>query len=287
MYIRCWGSRGSIPVSGSDYIVYGGDTTCMEIRSKNGDLIVVDAGTGIRALGNSLIRENLNSFDMLFTHAHWDHLMGFPFFKPLFKKGTTITIRCDSFTKKKVKDIFTGLMERPYFPVQLNDKDIRARLSFRKIPKSAFAIGPITITSIPLSHPKDGGFGFCFEEDGKRFVFLTDNELGYVHNGGRSFEEYCEFCKDADLLIHDAEYEDREYQNILKTSEEPWGHSILSDTVRLGLCAGVKQLGLFHLNVMRTDSRVDAILKKARVKIARAQNSMKCFAVGSSFTMNL
>ncbi len=287
MYIRCWGSRGSIPVSGKEYNKYGGDTTCLEIRSCNNDLIIVDAGTGIRALGNNLIKENIHAFDMLFTHAHWDHLMGFPFFKPIFRKGITITIRCNSFNRKSVKNIFDGLMDRPYFPVQLSDKDIRADIAFKKIPGRPFTIGSVTITAIPLSHPKDGGCGFRFEENGKSFVFLTDNELGYVHNGGRTFDEYREFCKYADLLIHDAEYEDDEYRNILKISEEPWGHSALSDVVRLALSAEVKKLGLFHLNVMRTDKKVDAMVAKARTRFKKAKKKIECCAVGPAFEISL
>jgi len=287
MYIRCWGSRGSIPVSGKEYLKYGGDTTCMEIRSKKGDVIIVDAGTGIRSLGNKLISENIDTFHILFTHAHWDHLMGFPFFKPIFMRGTTMYIRSSSFNKKSIRDVFEGLMERPYFPVQLADKDIRSRISFRKIPNSSFKIGSITIRPVPLSHPKDGGFGFRFEEDGKSFVFLTDNELGHVHKGGLGFGGYLQFCRGADLLIHDAEYEDREYQKILKTSEEPWGHSVVSDVIELGLGAGVKKLGLFHINAMRTDTRMDEMVARARKIIAQKGSAMQCFGVGSSFSFTL
>jgi phosphoribosyl 1,2-cyclic phosphodiesterase len=259
----------------------------MEIRSKKGNLIVIDAGTGIRKLGNKLVHEKNLSMTMLFTHAHWDHLMGFPFFKPIFKKGMKITILSNKFNKPSVKTLFNGLMDRPFFPVQLSDKDIHASLAFKSIPQKPFTIGTITIHPINLSHPKDGGTGFRFEEDGKSFVFLTDNELGYVHKGGRTFEEYRTFCKDADLLIHDAEYEDKEYQKILKYSEEPWGHSILSDVIRLGIGARVARLGLFHLNAMRTDRKVDAMVKKARSAIVKKNTTMKCFAVGSSFEIIL
>lgn len=287
MYIRCWGSRGSIPVSGKDYVKYGGDTTCLEIRSKSGDLIIVDAGTGIRPLGNKLVKESINTFDILFTHAHWDHIMGFPFFKPLFIKGNTIKIRSYPFNKSSIKSIFSGLMARPYFPVQFTDKDIRAQIFFRKIPQNPFKIGSVKISTIPLSHPKDGGFGFRFEENGKKFVFLTDNELGHVHKGGCTADEYCSFSEGADLLIHDAEYEEKEYKQILKTSEEPWGHSVISDVIHLGLDAGVKRLGLFHLNALRTDDRVDVLVEKAENSIARKKKKMICFAVGSSFEITL
>jgi len=93
MYIKCWGSRGSIPVSGMEYIKYGGDTTCIEIRTKDDKIIIVDAGTGIRRLGNQLIKEERYSYDIIFTHAHWDHLMGLPFFKPLYLEQADIRLR--------------------------------------------------------------------------------------------------------------------------------------------------------------------------------------------------
>jgi phosphoribosyl 1,2-cyclic phosphodiesterase len=287
MHIRCWGSRGSIPVSGKEYIRYGGDTTCVEIRTRSGHRIIIDAGTGIRSLGNQMVRDKINTIDMLFTHAHWDHLLGFPFFKPIFRTGTAITIRCNSLNNKTGKALFEELMSRPFFPVQLHDRDIKASLIFKKIPQKPFAIGSATVRTIPLSHPKDGGTGFRFEEDGKSFVFLTDNELGFIHNGGRTFDEYCSFCSEADLLIHDAEYEEKEYRTILKYSEEHWGHSTVSDALRLGLCAGVKKLGLFHLNAMRTDEQVDTIVRNARAYIKTTRMAMECFAVGSSFEVSL
>ena len=209
------------------------------------------------------------------------------FFKPIFKKGTRICIHSNVFNKHSVRTIFEGLMDRPYFPVQLKDKDIRAKITFRKTPSKPFKVGSISIHPIPLSHPKDGGYGFRFVENGKSFVFLTDNELGHVHNGGLAFNEYLELCKGVDLLIHDAEYEDQEYQQILKTSEEPWGHSVLSDVARLAVEADVKQLGLFHLNAMRTDERVDVMVKKAKEILTRKKKKTKCFAVGSSFEIML
>jgi ribonuclease BN (tRNA processing enzyme) len=178
-------------------------------------------------------------------------------------------------------------MSRPYFPVQLDDKDIRASLTFKKITNRVLSIGPITIRNIPLSHPKDGGFGFKFEENNKTFVFLTDNELGYVHKGGCTFDDYCEFSKNADLLIHDAEYTRNEYHKILQTSEEPWGHSVVTDVLEMGMKANVKQLGLFHLNAARTDDAVDAIVKEANTILAKGHKNIKCFSVGYTFETTL
>ncbi len=283
MYIRCWGSRGSIPVSGKEYLKYGGDTTCIEVRSKTNDLIIIDAGTGIRMLGEKLINDNITDFTILFTHFHWDHCIGFPVFKPIFKKGMNITIRSALYSKPSIKSIFDTIMGRPHFPVQLEDRDVRANINFKKLSLEEFKIGPIKITSIPLSHPKDSGFGFRFEEDDKSFVFITDNELAHIHKGGCSFKEYSEFCKDADLLIHDAEYELKEYKRIMKFSEEYWGHSVIDDAVRLALKANVKKLGLFHLNAMRSDNQVDEIVNNIKRRMKDKKKKIDCFAVGSSF----
>jgi phosphoribosyl 1,2-cyclic phosphodiesterase len=287
MRIRCWGSRGSIPVSGKEYLKYGGDTTCMEIRSKTGAVIVIDAGTGIRRLGNALVNEGITTIDMLFTHGHLDHLMGFPFFAPVFSKKCKITLRGSRLNKDSFRDTIAGFLVQPYFPVQIGDKDVKAKLTFKEVNGRPFTIGGITIHCIRLSHPRNGGLGYRFEEDGKSFVFLTDNELGYIHDGGMPFERYLEFSRGADLLIHDAEYTREDYQFIFKTSEHPWGHSLFTDAVKLGIEASVKKLGLFHINNRRTDQDVDEMVNESRRIIRNQKKKIDCFAVGHTFEMEL
>ncbi len=119
MKIRVWGSRGSIPVSGKEYLKYGGDTTCIEIRTKSGDVIIVDAGTGIRRLGNQLADEQCYDLNFIFTHAHWDHLMGFPFFKPLFFKKFNIQMHRCPYHSKFVETILSKVMAPPLFSSQI------------------------------------------------------------------------------------------------------------------------------------------------------------------------
>jgi ribonuclease BN (tRNA processing enzyme) len=211
--------------------------------------------------------------------------MGFPFFRPLYVDGTVLSILSCIDNKSSAKSVLTKIMSRPFFPVQLQDKDIKARLVFKKIKREPIKIGSLTIDCIPLSHPKDGGLGFRFKEDEKTFVFLTDNELGHVHEEGCTFNMYLEFCRNADLLIHDAEYEQKEYNKIVKFSEIPWGHSVIEDVVKLGIGANVKQLGFFHLNAMRTDELVDNMVKKAKNSLKN--KNMKCFAVGSGLEIVL
>jgi len=279
MIVRCWGARGSIPVSGKEYLRYGGDTTSIEIRSRNNDILLIDAGSGIRRLGNQFMEEGSSRFIMIFTHAHWDHLMGFPFFKPLYLEKTDISLYGCPFTRNSVRQMIARIMRAPNFPVEF--EDIRARITFHEVCDHPFSIGSITVTPIPLSHP-NRGLGYRFEEAGRRFVFLTDNELSYGHPGGRSFEEYAEFSKGADLLIHDAEFTEEEYQ---KT--RAWGHSIYQDALRLALNAGVRRLGLFHHNQDRTDDALDGIIGSCRRIIEEQREAMECFALTQTTEIHL
>jgi len=279
MYIKCWGSRGSIPVSGKDYLKYGGDTTCIEIRTKDNQVIIVDAGTGIRTLGNWLIEDECYTYDMIFTHAHWDHLMGFPFFKPLYLEQTNLRMQGCPFAQKFVETMLSSVMSPPNFPVRY--EDVKANLRHEPACTERFEIGSTSVIPIRLSHPNQGS-GYKFIEDGKTFVFLTDNELDYVHPGGLPFEAYLEFSAGADLLIHDAEFTTQEYK-----ITRQWGHTVYSTAVDLAIKAGVKELGLFHLNQDRTDQDMDHMVDKCRQILNERDSDVKCFAVGADMTFTL
>lgn len=279
MYIKCWGSRGSIPVSGREYERYGGDTTCIEIRTKDDRTLIVDAGTGIRRLGKQLMKEGRYSCHMIFTHAHWDHLMGFPFFRPLYSEKTRIQIEGCPFAQKYVEVMLSKVMSPPSFPVRL--KDIKAEISYEPACPDRFQIGTTTVIPVRLSHP-NGGSGYKFIEDGKVFVFITDNELDFTHEGGLSFEAYRDFSAGADLLIHDAEFTAEDY---MLTRE--WGHSLYTSALQLAIEAKVKAFGLFHLNQDRTDKEVDDMVDRCRKIISDQHADLKCFAVGFDTTFNL
>jgi ribonuclease BN (tRNA processing enzyme) len=279
MVVRCWGSRGSIPVCGREYLKYGGDTTCLEIRTRSDDIIIVDAGTGIRRLGNQLVEQERFHYNFVFTHAHWDHLMGFPFFKPLYFRRTNIRMHRCPFHNKFVESILSRVMAPPNFPVKY--RDIKAQMLYEDACPSEFEIGSVTVVPIALSHP-NGGSGYKFIEDGKTFVFLTDNELGIIHPGGRPYADYVNFSEGADLLFHDAEYSPEEYKHY-----QEWGHSVYSDALRLAREAEVSTLGLFHLNQERTDRDMDDIVAACRAYIAEHGLGFKCSAVAADMVFEL
>lgn len=279
MIVRFYGARGSIPVSGKEYLKYGGNTTCLEIRTKDDEIIIIDAGSGIRTLGHRLISENRFRYTMIFTHAHWDHIMGFPFFQPIYFTKTEITMYGCPFAQASVKEMISRIMAPPNFPVKF--EDIRADIIYHEACEAPFSINSMSIAPIPLSHPNQG-VGYRFTEDGKSFVFLTDNELTFKHPGGVDFQAYCDFSAGADLLVHDAEFTEEEYK---KT--KTWGHSVYRDALRLALEARVRKFGLFHHNQERSDEHIDEIVADCR-KIAGSSNEeLECFAVYQGMEIKL
>jgi len=271
MKIRCWGARGSIPVSGAEYVTFGGDTTCIEIRTREDDVVVVDAGSGIRRLGSLLLHEKRDHISMVFTHAHWDHILGFPFFKPAYRKGTTIQMFGCPQAQESIQEMISRTMEAPYFPV--NFQDLQADFSYHEACEASFTIRSLTLTPVPLSHPNQG-FGYRFTEDGKSFVFLTDNELGFQHPGGLTFGDYARFSRGADLLIHDAEFTPEEYRHT-----RTWGHSIYTEALRLALEAKVKRFGIFHHNQERSDSSLEELVRDCRGIVAERGENLEVFAL--------
>jgi phosphoribosyl 1,2-cyclic phosphodiesterase len=279
MIIRCHGARGSIPVSGPKYVRYGGDTTCIEIRTRNDEVIIVDAGSGIRRLGNRLLEEEKYHYHLIFTHSHLDHILGFPFFKPIYREEATIHLMGCPTTQGNIQKLLGKAMSAPLFPIQFDallatiDYDVECRFDYQ--------IDSIKIYPINLSHP-NGGMGYKFVEDGKSFVFLTDNELRHKHRNGRSFEDYVEFSRGADLLIHDSEYTREEYH-----MTKGWGHSTYPDVLELAQKARVKSLGLFHHNQDRSDDDQDLIVEECRSINRDKHVDMDCFALTQTTSLIL
>lgn len=271
MLIKIWGVRGSVPVSGPKYVKYGGDTTCIEIRTRSDDTVIIDAGTGIRRLGNLLMREKRLNLHMIFTHAHWDHIVGLPFFKPMYHPGARITVyRCP--ISRFVDTMYRHIMTPPYFPVRFSESSARLSYAENTACNPSFRIGTLTVEPIPLSHPNTG-MGYRFTEDGKRFVFLTDNELHYNHPGRVPYADYVRFSQHADLLFHDAEYTTAEWERHIS-----WGHSSYLHALDLAIDAGVGAFGLVHHNQDRYDHQVDEIEQECRQAAADRGVALECFA---------
>lgn len=279
MIVRCWGSRGSIAVSGRQYVVYGGDTTCLQITAGSGETVIIDAGTGIRRLGKFLQEKNITRYFMLMTHCHWDHLLGFPFFKPLLHSQNQLIIQNRTVGQATLKDVFEQMMSPPFFPVRLTD--LQADIQFDSGLNDSFNIGSLEIDCIPNSHSA-GTLGYRFKENGSTFVFLTDNELGFDHPQSRGTEAYRQFSLNADMLIHDAEYTKDEY-----LYRKGWGHSSIPHVLDLALKADVGQLGLTHLNQDRTDMEMDAIVRESNRFFSSRNSKTRCYGVASDLEIPL
>ncbi|MFC1544461.1 MBL fold metallo-hydrolase [Gemmatimonadota bacterium] len=269
MQITVWGARGSIPVSGEQYLRYGGDTTCVELEPSAGDTFILDAGTGLRGLGNKLLAEGKTTFHFLLSHAHWDHLLGFPYFKPLYRAETKIHLHGCTNAQASIRSFFAESMKPPYFPLNLSD--VPATITFDDVCPPQLEICGLQFKTILLNHPNHG-YGVRITDEGRSFAFFPDNELSHAHPKGGTFADYVRFLEGVDVLIHDAEYLPEEYEAWSKG----WGHSTFTDTVRLAGEAGVDRLILWHLNQDRSDDDVDDLLKQARAYAATLEHVPEC-----------
>lgn len=271
MKVKVWGCRGSIPSPGQSTMRYGGNTTCLELRQEGGT-VIVDAGSGIRLLGNNLMKENgIKDIFMILTHSHWDHLCGFPFFTPAYFPGYKIHVYGGPNAQGSLRGYLSHQMTAPFFPVDFSL--MKADFTFGIECPNMGAIGQFEYYPIPLSHP-NGGYGYKFKKNGSTFVFLTDNEPEFRHEGGLDRQAYLEFSQGADLLIHDAQYTDEEYKY-----KKGWGHSTFSYAVQFAIDAGVKKLGLFHHDPDRNDDDLDRLAETCREQLKKAGSSIECFAV--------
>ena len=284
MKIKVWGCRGSITTPGPTTLRYGGNSTCLEIRTDTGQVIVVDAGSGVRNLGKALRQENAVAAVRFFiTHSHWDHLAGFPFFEPAYFDRYTITFCGGPHAQDSIRRYLAHQMQAPFFPVDFSL--LRAKFNFRcerpHMEPGNCHIDGLEVCPVSLSHP-NGGYGFKFIERNRTFVFLTDNELRLRHEGGLSRAQYVEFCRGADLLLHDAQYTDVEYK-----VTRGWGHSTISDAADLAMEAGVGRLGLFHHDPDRTDDDLDRLAEFCQERIRKVGSAVECFASAEGMVLEL
>ena len=281
MKIRIWGCRGSLTTPGRETVRYGGFTTCVEVRLSDGTLIVIDSGSGIHRLGNALLAEpGTSQLWLLVTHAHWDHLTGFPFFTPAYLERYRIHVRSWPEARDALRRYLEHQMDPPYFPVEFSV--LRAKFDFDSIEGSELCIGKASVIPIPLSHP-NGGTGFVFVDGGRKFVFLTDNELGKQHPGAVRREDYLDAAQGADLLFHDAQYSDAEYASRTRG----WGHSTYVQATEFALEAGAKRLGTFHHDPDHSDRDIDASIRLCRSIVRKRRSPMECFGVAEGMRLEV
>jgi phosphoribosyl 1,2-cyclic phosphodiesterase len=276
MKIKLLGTRGSIPTPGKDTVKYGGNTTCIDLTLNSGQKIIIDAGSGMRVLSNEILSEKINHINLFLTHSHWDHIQGFPFFIPIYIPNFSIKIFAASPTYERLLDILKGQMKSIYYPVPF--KQIGAKIEFEKIRKSGILIDGVKISSILTNHPLET-HAFKFEEDGKIFVFMSDNELDHQDIAVVPYEEHLDFIKDSDVLIHDAQYEKREMKK-----HKSWGHSSWEQTVAFAKDGKIKTLYLTHYDPTRKDKQIDSIIKKAN-KLAGGELKIKGAQEGKEFKL--
>lgn len=284
MQIRICGCRGSLPTPGEATLKYGGNTTCIEVRSGLGQIVIIDAGSGLHRLGNELIGEDgQKQIRFLFTHSHWDHLMGFPFFSPAYRSDYTLKFCSGPHREETVRKFLSHQMQAPFFPVEL-DK-LKANMVFHCdnpcLEDRYCSFDGLKVKAFPVNHP-NGGFGYRVMEDGKVFAFAPDNELDYQHEGCPDPGVFVQLFSGVDLLLHDAQYTDEEYR-----TTRGWGHSTFSSSVDLAIRAGVKKLGLFHHDPDRTDEELDKQLAICQERIRRAGSSLQCFIATEGTVLNL
>jgi len=281
MNVKFWGTRGLIAVPGKDTTIYGGNTTCLEITLESGRVIIIDSGTGIRPLGEQLTNDRAKvDIHLLITHIHWDHLWGFPFFDPVYDPTSKIRIDGYPTCMKGLRATFDNEMGDGFFPIKFDD--LKAEIRYLDtLSHGPLKIDSVIVDSIPLQHPQ-GGFGFRFREGKKTLVFITDNELTDEAWAGRRLEDYVEFCKDADVLIHDAQYTPEE-----REARRGWGHSDYVAALKLALESHAKRLILFHHDPTRKDPEVvsfknhcENLAKKKKVDIV-----IDAAREGSEFTL--
>lgn len=285
MRVQFWGTRGSIATPGPETTIHGGNTSCVELRCGS-DILIFDAGTGLRRLGLSLMEEfgeRPLTVHLFISHTHWDHIQGFPFFTPAYSPRTTIHVYGSTGQGHPLEKILRGQMQGEYFPVALGE--LKATIDVHEYKGEPFQIGDASVSAMYLNHP-GMTLGYRVAYGGKSFVYATDNEpyqqtlehLGQRAESGREFgrrldADFVQFIAGTDIYIGEAQYTDEEYP-----ARIGWGHSSISATVEVALEAKVRALAFFHHDPLHDDSAVAAMTQTAIQLIESRGATLQCFA---------
>jgi phosphoribosyl 1,2-cyclic phosphodiesterase len=271
--LKFWGTRGSISVPGPGTLRYGGNSTCVEVRA-DGEIIALDAGSGIRSLGIALEKEFQSQpirLSLLITHAHWDHIQGLPFFAPAYEKKNEIRVRGYDGIDASFNQIMAEPMKAPFFPIAM--RELSARIDIKKLAEMEFSCGKVQVRARFVNHPgicagyrlftSAGSIAFLPDHEPYRFLHSARaNDMSPEQAKKTATEERAalvEFLRRSNILILDAQYTDTEYE-----SHVGWGHGSVSSAVSLALDAEVRRLLLFHHDPSHDDAMVDAMVNDAR-----------------------
>jgi len=284
MRVRFWGTRGSIATPGPSTNHFGGNTSCVELTTANGDLLIFDCGTGAHRLAAALMAQGKKAIhaNILLGHTHWDHIQGFPFFSPAFIKGNSVAIYGPEGSRGSLHHVLAGQMEFTYFPIELDQ--LPAAITYHDLTEGIHNIGGVRVATQFLNHPAMT-VGYRVEADGVAMVYLVDHEPfsdelwragaepgrieSILHEGDR---RHAKFMADADLVIHDAQYTPDEYP-----SKKTWGHSSYDYVVQIAAAAGVRRLALTHHDPSHDDAFVADIERKARALALQCGTALDVF----------
>lgn len=290
IFVRFWGVRGSIPTPGPRTRRYGGNTSCVEVRIDD-DLLVFDAGTGMRELGVQLMKEKRKELTvhLFLSHPHWDHIQGFPFFAPAYAKTTTLYVYGPKGDDKNYQ-LLSGQMSNAYFPVRFSD--LNANIVARSFDGVSVKAGNVKVSAFGQKHP-GGSVGFRVEHEKRSVVFATDSELDQLlvdpNIVKKDPEALRELPKDlvqairgADLLIADAQYTDAEY-----AQKVGWGHPRATTVVDFAVQGKVRQLALTHHDPMHSDRDVDLMVLECQERAEALGTELEVFGAREGVTLKL
>lgn len=276
MKVTFWGTRGSMPAPGPDTVRFGGNTTCIEVRGDAGDLVILDAGSGIRPFGLVLARRMPIECSIFISHTHWDHIHGLPFFVPLFAPGNRITILGppDPLAMQGIENVLHAQLAYPHFPVRV--AELLSSISYETLrDRQVVRVGSLTVSTILMNHPALT-YGFRVESGGRALFFTGDHEpFGNIYAPGEpDWDDYekivrernegiIDFIRGVDLLIADSQYTEEDYR--IKAG---WGHSTFEQCISMARAAGVGRLCHTHHETTRTDAELLGIGERLREKHA-------------------
>ncbi len=296
MKIKFWGVRGSIACPGPDTAKYGGNTSCLQVLGGS-EIVVMDAGTGIRKLGEQITAlKKPARVHLLLSHTHWDHIQGFPFFSPIYFPGNEIFVYGPRALEKSLEEALMFQMQYSYFPVR--GVELAAKVKFTELGEETFSIGDLQVQTKTMNHPIRV-LAYKVSHKGDAAIYTGDNEPYYdvladrgagtetgIHRRSEFINEcnqrVVDFCKGVDLLVADAQYTDEEY-----TKKRGWGHSSIGQVMALAQAASVKSLALFHHEPMHDDDALAEIEKDAKARAAKEKPKLKVFSAREGMVVDV